>query len=111
MMLPVTPAPNVPPEYVRRVPRPVLIQPVPPTVPTGDQTIVVPPTVTPPPLQLDSLKLPTASAEAAGIRLKKASAPTAANRHPLVRSLPDDKLTRSNCVSIAPFSSLTATVL
>ena len=51
MMSPVTPAPNVPPEYVMLVPAPVVMQPVPAAVPTGNHVIVVEETVTPPPPQ------------------------------------------------------------
>jgi hypothetical protein len=79
MMLPTTPDPNVPPEYVRLVRIPVSIQPELLTVPTGDHEMRVAVTVTPPPLQLDSLNAPTAAAEAVGIRLKHASTATAAN--------------------------------
>jgi hypothetical protein len=54
-------------------------------VPAGDQLIVYSVTVTPPPIQLDSLKLPeTPLAEATGIKLKKASTPIAVNTKPLL---------------------------
>ena len=81
MILPITPAPSVPPEYVKAVPAPVSIQPaVPPRV-AGSQVMVVKVTVTPPPAQFASLSVPIAEAEAVGIRAKNKAAPTAMEPH------------------------------
>jgi hypothetical protein len=63
-MLPVAPGANVPPEKERLVPIPVLMQPVPLTVPGGSQVIVVAVTVTPPPEQLATFNGPIAAAKA-----------------------------------------------
>src|ERR1017187_623139 len=80
-MLPAMPAPSVPPENKMPVEATVSIQPVPPTVPAGVQLIVDVESVNPPPLQLTTLRGPwTASAEAAGAKLKKASTPTATHQ-------------------------------
>jgi hypothetical protein len=88
MMLPVTAEPSVLPEpYVRLVRTPVSIQPELLTVPAGDHEIRLAVTVTPPPEQLDSLKLPTTLAEATGIKLKHASTTTAVNTKPLLQLL------------------------
>jgi hypothetical protein len=104
MMSPVTPAPNVPPEYVMLVPAPVVMQPVPAAVPTGNHVIVVEETVTPPPPQFASLMDPMAVAEALVTRLKKASIPIAGDRH-------DAKVSRANRVCMFLILPLPNTLL
>jgi hypothetical protein len=75
-MFPVAPGKSGPPGrlVITSVPAPELIQPVPATVPSGDHTMVVADTVTPPPEQLAMLRGPIGPAIATFARLKHMTA-------------------------------------